>query len=474
MAISVTTIGTNANTAGATVAVTVPAGGVPSAALICVATGERSNSVPAGAVADTAGNTYSRPLARSRSNTQGSGFGAIFYAENVTALVSGNSITYTKVVNGSRSSITAFYATGIATSSAIDSAFSASAGGSTTTPSVTAAAATSQTGELIVGAVDTIGSATSGTFTQASGFATPFDEAESGTGTSDSRTNGGNYVEAGTATPTYNPTYSASTQWAAFIVAFKPVSGTTTNKSIAVTQSQTVVLAKNYGKFFALTNAQSIALRRAISHSIVVLSAQTIALRMAVAKIIPAITQGQTVTLIKTIGRRITLDGMGQTVAVSALKAFRVLMVMTNAQTVTIARSMTKIIAVLSGQSVSLRRALAKIMVPIEMAQTVALRIGFRTVFALTQGQTVALAKQSGKRIALTAMGQTVLLVRTVNKMIAVVAGQTVLSFPRTARNVTIALSGIGQVVALAKTPVMFSYPKQVLKNVIRRLYVLR
>lgn len=220
MAIVVTTLSQNNNASGATVVLAIPGGGVPSGATIVVAAGESAGtSVSSLGTAADGTNTYNKKTS-ARRNAVGNNFGGIFVAENVAALTSSNSITYTKNVSGSIGAISALYATGVATAS-YDAGVTASATGSSKTPSVTSGTL-AVSGELIIGMVFNQGSGFSGTFTQDStngSYATPFDEAPSS-----ARIDGGNFVSSGTTAKTYAPSFSLSAAWAAFIIGLQPSS----------------------------------------------------------------------------------------------------------------------------------------------------------------------------------------------------------------------------------------------------------
>ena len=104
MAISVTSIGTVADTVGtgATLALAVPGGGVPAGVLIFVGIGEGNNSgfSTGCSVTDDAGNVYTAIDHAVCNNT--SDFGQTFYAKNVSALTGGQNITVTKQTSGDR------------------------------------------------------------------------------------------------------------------------------------------------------------------------------------------------------------------------------------------------------------------------------------------------------------------------------------------------------------------------------------
>lgn len=210
--IVVTDIGTGSGGAVASYTITVPVGGVPSGALIVVSILDNGSSTPGGSVSDTALNTYT---AATGTGAAGLGSIRIFFAFNVSALVSGNTITYTKINGASGSLGSAFYATGIKTSATpLDSGASAGATGTSTTPSVTSNAAAT-TGELFVGWVGLLGTPT---FTQPSGWSSP-PSAIAGFTLS---AQGGNLINAGSTAQTYNPTLSGGAiQWLDLVTAFK-------------------------------------------------------------------------------------------------------------------------------------------------------------------------------------------------------------------------------------------------------------
>lgn len=221
MTISVTDIGTNSNTSGATVAVTVGVGGVPSGALIVVCICEQGSSTVGGSVADTAGNTYASAVSQTLS-PGATAFMNVFYAFNASALVSTNTITYTKQTSGDRTAISAFYATGIQTSpDPLDGAVTASAKGSSSAPSVTSGTP-GASGELFVGVVGVSGETTD-TFTQDStngAYATPPTRVGTSGAGLDPVVAGGNLVNSGSSAKTYAPSIT-SRAWGDVIVGFK-------------------------------------------------------------------------------------------------------------------------------------------------------------------------------------------------------------------------------------------------------------
>jgi hypothetical protein len=212
MAFSVTNIGLATNNGGATLAVTVGAGGVPSGALIFVVAMENSTTI--GTCGDSASNSYSNILHGSPNNNTINGTAGTFYAANVTALVNGNTITYTKTGTAG-AAISACYVTGTATLSPLDAAVSALATGNSNSFSVTSGTP-SQSGELFIGAM---GMNNTPVYVQASGWSTP---PNNEVGSSFGQVAGGNKVNSGSAAVTYNPTSIGSFPWIAFIQAFAP------------------------------------------------------------------------------------------------------------------------------------------------------------------------------------------------------------------------------------------------------------
>lgn len=219
-------IGTNTNTTGATIAVTVGAAGVPAGSLIVVGVTEKSTTGVNGTLADTATNTWNTSQSGNLAATAADGRGMVFFAFNSKALSNGNTITYTKNTSGSVCAISACYfgPDVIVVANPEDTAARASATGTTGTITVTSGAPAHPNG-LFVGVLCDSGSTTAGgnaTFTQAaSPWATPPNEANSG-GSGNARVNGGWLLGSGTTTQTYNPSLSSTAQqWALFITAFQ-------------------------------------------------------------------------------------------------------------------------------------------------------------------------------------------------------------------------------------------------------------
>lgn len=221
MAISVTTLGTNSNTSGATVAIASLT--IPSGALIFVGSGEGGTNLVGGTVADTPGNTYTQISFKNNNNIGSKGFGQTFYAKNAIALSSGT-ITFTKETSGDRAVISGVYATGIDTAAPLDTAVTNTATGSSTAPSVASAGTASQAGNLVIGFASGNNSVSNFTVNAGNGWSASPDQVASGTGSTDSQSIGGNQVNAGTGSNTFAVT-GPNKEWAAFIAAFSPASG---------------------------------------------------------------------------------------------------------------------------------------------------------------------------------------------------------------------------------------------------------
>lgn len=228
-----TAIATAENSAGATLAVTVPVGGVPTGALIVVLVGEKSNTI-GGSVADTAGNTYTA-VGGILEGFSGC-FGRFFYAYNATALVSTNIITYTKQTSGTRTAMSACYVTGELTSSdPYNSAAAATNSGISTSPTVTSGTP-SVAGEMLFALCIDAGS-TADTITNDGTWSNtpPTTIKNTGGGTNDPLLFGGWVTEAGTSTHTFAPTIT-SRGWGTSVIGFKVVPAASTKIGAQITQ----------------------------------------------------------------------------------------------------------------------------------------------------------------------------------------------------------------------------------------------
>src|SRR5947199_1936204 len=156
-------IGTNASaTTGTTIAVTVPAAGVATgdSVILTLAMADASGGVTA---TDSKGNTYS--LAADITNASNVRT-VILAAHNVTALVSGDTITVTHP-SASVRALSANEFSGVSPTSALDQTQTAT--GSSTAPSSGATAATTEAAELLLGAMG-VGGTISDTFTAGASY----------------------------------------------------------------------------------------------------------------------------------------------------------------------------------------------------------------------------------------------------------------------------------------------------------------
>ena len=156
-------IGTNSSaTAGTTIAVAAPAAGVATgdSIILTLAMADASGGVSA---TDAKGNTYSVAAdVTNASNVRT----VILAAHNVTALVSGDTITVTHP-SASLRALSANEFSGVSPTSALDQTHTAT--GSSTTPSSGATAATTEAAELLLGAMGVAGT-TSDTFTAGASY----------------------------------------------------------------------------------------------------------------------------------------------------------------------------------------------------------------------------------------------------------------------------------------------------------------
>lgn len=204
MAISVTDIGHNSNASGTTVTitgVTVPAG----AMIFCFAS-EAQSAI--GSFTDTV-NAYTK---LGLLNGQTNPIAQASYVP-VASSLSGGTITYTRGGSaGDSAAISALYATGLS-GVPLDSAVTAAASGNASAPSLTSGTP-SVAGELFIAVHSNSGS---------SSTADPNWSAPPDTDTANNtHVYGGNQINAGFGTKSYNPTGN-QTRWNAAIYGFEPL-----------------------------------------------------------------------------------------------------------------------------------------------------------------------------------------------------------------------------------------------------------
>lgn len=214
MAISITTIGTNNGSSGATLAVTVPAGGVSAGSIVVVVAAELTNTAtPAATVADTATNSYS--VKATANSASSSGFLQLFAAENVSSLSAGNTITYTKNTSGNQTSMSAVYVRNTAAAPAFDGTVTATGFGTSATPSITSGTP-AVAGELLIAAA--ADSAVSWTQDTTHGWAAPPDPVTAG----NPLIIGGSQILAGASATIWAPTPAMSVAYQMLVVGIKP------------------------------------------------------------------------------------------------------------------------------------------------------------------------------------------------------------------------------------------------------------
>ena len=186
---------------------------VPANSLVCVAVSE-AVAVTAGTLSDGT-NSYTAITSELMSTSVG--IGVLFYYF-YTSPQSGLTLTYTKGGTGDNCSMAAFYATGINSTTPVDSAVTAVAQSTSATPTITSGVPT-QSGDLIVAMV-AYDYSSAEALTNAGPFAAPFDNVTTQT---TAQLGGGNLNVAGSLAVTYAPTIAhAPTGAALIIVGFKP------------------------------------------------------------------------------------------------------------------------------------------------------------------------------------------------------------------------------------------------------------
>jgi hypothetical protein len=186
---------------------------IPAGALIVVVASEVT-SASAGTCADGVNTPYA--VATSGAMSGAAGFGTVFYFANAGAVSSGT-ITYTKQTSGRACSISAFYVTGVATSTPLDTAVTATSAVNSATPTVTGGTPT-QSGNLTIGAC-AYSNAAAKTLTNTGSFVTPF---ANNTGQSTASCGGGHLNVQGSLATTFNPTLSGASDNITMVVGFKP------------------------------------------------------------------------------------------------------------------------------------------------------------------------------------------------------------------------------------------------------------
>ena len=213
-AFTVTSLGTSSNASGATLTLT--GVNVTAGHTIWVCVVENTGSGGGAAAISDGTNTYTigATLKKQFNGASGTtGFQTCGYVLNSATLTSAT-ITATKFGTG-QTAMTAVDIGG--TNNTNETPVSAT--GSSTTPA-SGSLTPSNSADLFVGCAGTVGN--SGTFTQASGFGTPPNEATSGTTSNDVRVDCGNLTDSGTTAHNYNPSFTVTSQWAAMLIAFPP------------------------------------------------------------------------------------------------------------------------------------------------------------------------------------------------------------------------------------------------------------
>lgn len=247
MALAVTPLVEGFNTSGATLALTVPAGGVPVGANIIafVCYGDNFSPNSTGSVTDTAGNTYTALGPYELAGVAGVGYIAAFYATGVAALNAGDTITLTK----DRSIATVMGVAYMTGAGLFDSA-SFNHGGNTGAATSITSNAPSVAGTQMIGLMGWQ-DATAATMTQDATWSDIYTNLKtSGASVRNVGIGMASLVDATTGTVTYAPHLSASNRYHSIVMGFLPATqyaaDTTTGSYTIAGVSPTAILANFY------------------------------------------------------------------------------------------------------------------------------------------------------------------------------------------------------------------------------------
>lgn len=215
--IGITDLGTANNSSGATVALSLTC---PGGSLVVVCVNEATATSAGSSSLSDGTNTYTAGPSVALGGSQG--FAQTFYHYYATAQ-SGLTLTYTKATSGHTCAMAGLFATGVASSTPLDSAVSATAAGTTTSPTVTSGTP-SQSGDLIIGFA-AWGGASARTLTLQTAPPAFLAPPTSSTAQAAASVGGGSFQYCGTSAITFDPTLSGSVTGNGLIIfGFKPAS----------------------------------------------------------------------------------------------------------------------------------------------------------------------------------------------------------------------------------------------------------
>ena len=231
--IGVTDLGTSSNAAGATLTLT--SVGCPAGSLVVVMVNEATATSAGTSSLSDGTNTYTAGPSVALGGSQG--FAQTFYHYYAGAQ-SGLTLTYTKATTGHTCCLSGLYASGIASSTPLDSAVSATAAGTSTTPTVTSGTP-SQSGDLIIG-YGAWGGASAQTFALAAAPPAFLAPPTAVTTQAAACGGGGSFQYCATGTITFTGTLSGSvTGNGLIILGFKPASAPTEYYGVAAWAAST-------------------------------------------------------------------------------------------------------------------------------------------------------------------------------------------------------------------------------------------
>jgi hypothetical protein len=424
MAISVTGIGTNNVFTGTTITLTGVT--VPSGSLI-VAHVVESQTGNVGSCADSVNTPYTEVTSVLINNSSSNGVLTSWYFANCGAL-SSQTITYTKGNSNKAATIAALYATGIATSSPLDSAATATAYGNSAAPTVTSGTP-GTAGDLFIGV---LGLVVFKTITQDSNWSTSFTAANT--------MQGGYRINAGTGTLSYAPTFSGSSSWAEMVFAFKANGGTNYNQTVSVSCTSTSL----FGKAMSLTRSISCVstssfLKSAAKTLSISCTSTTQAVKKTANKLI-SVSCTSTTLFAKSVLKAIAITCTSTTAAISAIKVKLVSVAVSCVSATFGAKTVGKYVSVACVSTSTFAKSVARVLSIACVSTTSFIKSAARTVtVSCTSTTSIAKVYSALRTITVACVSTTSFGAKSIAKHVTVACVSTTAFIKGVSRNISVA-----------------------------------